>query len=134
MSVSVPLCWPMNAISLPSGDQTGSRSLFGDRETLNGGRDPSSGIMWTSRLKSLSSTDTTIHFPSGDQSYSIALNDSCNFLAFLPSASMIHSSPRLLLKATLDPSGLKVRFCFGRPSVVTFESLNLVCWNQYFVF
>src|SRR5947209_12542327 len=122
----------MKAISLPSGDQTGPCSLCGVRDTLYGGREPSTDTIHTSRLKSASSYDATSHLPSGDQSYSISLNEAITFLASLPSGAITHSSPRSLTNATFEPSGLQVRCDLAAPSRVSGVSLNFVFWNQYF--
>jgi hypothetical protein len=54
MSTSVSNRRPVKAISLPSGDQSGSDSLSGWRERLNGGREPSTGTIQMSSLKSSS--------------------------------------------------------------------------------
>src|SRR5438876_11338866 len=118
MSVSVRPFLPVKAITRPSDDQVGLLSFDGVRETLYGGFDPSIGRIYTSRLNSSSSYVATTHFPSGDQSYSTGENDLTRSLAFLPSGSMIQSSPRSLRKATWLPSGLQVRRALEAPSLV----------------
>src|SRR5262245_49729071 len=105
-------------MSLPSGDQTGFRSLSGVRERLYAGRTPSIDTIQMSRLKSASSYEATSHLPSGDQSYSTSLNEFTICLAPLPSGAMTQSSPRFLMNATREPSGLQVSRVLVAPSLV----------------
>src|SRR5262245_4214780 len=86
--------FPVQAMTLPSGDQVGKRSLKGVRDRLNAGFEPSMGTTQISRLKSLSSAEYTSHWLSGDQLNSVGVNALTICLSFFPSASMTQRSPR----------------------------------------